>query len=138
MAALVPPVPAPNPPVPTRTAPQRTLEKWKAWKFWSNYWSVLYISVGSLSSIVATLVAANTKTPFLPSSVGIGIACLAAVLTFVVNALSAHSKSAAFETAGRELEKAIAAYESNPAILPESLGDAEQRGIDILNRLKPQ
>jgi hypothetical protein len=126
------------PPTITRQAPERTLEKWKAWRNWSSRWTWIYVLVGSLSSISSTLVAANTKTPFLPPWVGVTIACGAAVLTFVVNALSAQSKGAAFETAGRELEKAIAAYESDPTISEKFLGDAEQKGIDILNRLKPQ
>jgi len=125
-------------PPPPRRVPARTLEKWEAWRYWSSYWTWIYVSVGSLSSILSTLVAANTKKPFLPDYVGVGIACSAAVLTFVISALSAQSKAAAFETAGRELEKAVAAYETDLSVTEKSLGDAEQKGIDILNRLKPQ
>jgi glucan phosphoethanolaminetransferase (alkaline phosphatase superfamily) len=138
MATVPNPAGPPAAPGLPRQAPARTIEKWNAWKFWSSYWTWTYVLVGSLSSIVSVLVAANTKTPFLPTYVGVAVACSAAVLTFVVNALSAQSKAAAFETAGRELEKAIAAYESDPALAEKTLGDAEQRGIDILNRLKPQ
>ena len=64
------------------------------------------------------------------------LATSAAVLTFLVNSLSAQAKGAVFETAARELEKAVAAYETNDAVTVADLGEAEKRGIDILNRLK--
>jgi hypothetical protein len=69
---------------------------------------------------------------------GIGIvAGVAAVLTFLVATLGAQAKGAAFETAARELEKVIAGYETDPSVTEIELGRAEQRGIDILNRVKP-
>jgi hypothetical protein len=108
MATLVPP-PVPPAAIP-RAVPQTTVEKWNAWRFWSSYWSWAYILTGSLLSLVSTVVAANTKTQFLGGRASITIACAAAVLTFVVNALGAQSKAAAFETAGRELEKVIAGH----------------------------
>jgi hypothetical protein len=121
-----------------RTAPQRTLTKWKAWRMWASYWNWTYIIMGALLSTVTTVVAANTKKNFLGDKWSLVIACSAAVLSFVVNALGAQSKSAAFETAGRELEKAIATFELDSTIPPKALADAENRGVDILNRLKPQ
>jgi hypothetical protein len=51
--------------------------------------------------------------------------------------LGAQAKGAAFELAARELEKQIAAYRTDASIPDAELGKAEQRGIDFLNKVKP-
>jgi hypothetical protein len=121
---------------PIRIAPARTLRKWKVWRCWSSTWNWTYIIVGGSSIVLASVVAANTKAHFLDAPCDVIVAAGAAVFTFLVNALGAQAKGSAFETAARELEKAIAGYETNSAVTEVQLGEAEQRGIDILNRLK--
>lgn len=97
----------------------------------------MHIIVGGLSAGIAALVAANTKGKFIPEPWDWIIAVAAAVLTFMVNGLAAQAKGAAFETAGRELEKAMVDYEMKPTTTEADLADAEKRGVDILNRVKP-
>jgi hypothetical protein len=121
---------------PIRIAPARTLQKWKVWKCWSSTWNGTYIAVGGASTALATIVAANTKAHFFDPPYDVILAAGAAMFTFLVNALGAQAKGSAFETAARELEKAITGYETNAAVTEVQLGEAEQRGIDILNRLK--
>ena len=61
-----------------------------------------------------------------------------AVLSFLVDALGARSKGCSLRTAARELEKAIVGYETDESLTESELGKAEQRGIEILNRMKSQ
>lgn len=121
----------------TRTAPDRSIEKWRVWRRWSSRWNWIYIITGGGSSALATLVAANTKAGFFGEPWNWIIASIAAFLSFLVTGLAAQAKSSSFETAARELEKAITSFETDPTVTEVDLGVAEKRGIDILNRLKP-
>jgi hypothetical protein len=103
---------------------------------WSARWNTAYIIIGGGSSALATIVAANTKAHFFLYPYDIILAVCAALLTFLINAQAAQSKGSAFETAARELKKAIAGYETDVAITVADLGKAQQRGINLLNRLK--
>ena len=85
---------------------------------------------------LAALVAANTKVHFFTEPWDWIVAAVAALLTFVVNTLSAQAEGAAFESAARELEKAIAGYETDPTVTETDLGKSVQKGIDILNQVK--
>jgi hypothetical protein len=124
--------------MPNRQVPQHTIEKWNAWRKWSARWNFLFYSVGSIQVALSVLVAVNTKQekPIFPDPWNWVLAVAAAVFAFLVAALGAQAKGAAFETAGREIEKAVAAYETNPQVTDQDLGNAVLRGIDILNKLK--
>ena len=120
-----------------RPVPERTLKKYKAWRQWQAIWSIAFLVVGGVQAAVTVLVAANSKREaFLSPRWGLGLAIAAAVLAFLVAALGAQAKAAGFETASRELEKSITAFETDESVSEADLGKAEQRGIDILNRLK--
>lgn len=51
--------------VATRIAPQRTLDKWEAWKHWSSVWNWTHILTGGAAVGSATIVAVNAKADFL-------------------------------------------------------------------------
>jgi hypothetical protein len=121
-----------------RVAPERTLKKWDAWRNWSTFWNWTNILVGGSAAGLAALVAANTKAHFFGEPWDWIVAAITAVLSFLVSTLAAQAKGAAFETAARELEKAITGYEMDATASVVELGKAEQRGVDILNRLKSQ
>jgi hypothetical protein len=121
-----------------RKAPERTIQKWQAWRKWHSFWNWTFLSVGGIQAGLAVLVAVNSKDkPVFGQPWNWIIAVAAALFAFLVTGLGAQAKAAAFETAGRELEKCIAAYEMGDAVDETELGKAEQRGIDILNRMKP-
>jgi hypothetical protein len=114
--------------------PGEVTEKMLAWRKWRSFWNSLHFGFGFLSAALSAVVAANTKQAFLPPNWSVGAAAVAAGLTFLITALSASAKGAAFETAAREIEKAIALFRGGAAMT--SLYEAEARGIDILNKLK--
>ncbi len=120
----------------TRDTPERVAKLYRAWRKWSYRWNSTYIVVGVAATSVATLVAANTTKQFLTPTWSVIIAVGSAVLSFLVNTLGAQLKGAAFETAARELEKAMVGYETDQSVSVVELGKAAQRGIDILNSAK--
>jgi len=119
-----------------RTVPQNISDLHDAWRKWSSIWNTTNLSAGILSTATATIVAANTAHHFLPRGCSTTLAVIAAVLTFVVGTLSAQVKGASFETAGRELEKAMFLYRNDASVTVSDLGKAAARGIDILNSSK--
>lgn len=124
--------------MPGRIAPARTIKKWRAWRKWEAIWQSIFLLVGVVQAALAVLVAANVKEKtFLRPPWDLGIAITAAVLAFLIAALGAQAKAAGFEIASRELEKSITAFETDDSVTEAELGKAEQRGIDLLNKLKP-
>jgi hypothetical protein len=122
----------------TRQASARAIEKWDVWRFYARVWGIVFWIVGGAQAALAVLVAVNTKQGIWTGSIAWILAVAAAVLSFLVGAFGAQAKAAAFETAARELEKAIVRYETDDSVTEIDLGKAEQRGIDILNRMKSQ
>jgi hypothetical protein len=114
--------------------PFEITEKMIAWRKWRSVWNWAHFGLGFLSAALSVIVATNVKQQFLPVEWAVAAAAVAAGLTFLVTALSASAKGAAFETAAREIEKSIALFRGGAA--KASLYDAEARGIDILNKLK--
>jgi hypothetical protein len=119
---------------PTVPIPPDITDKMTAWRKWSSRWNWMHYGLGFLSAMLSAIVAANTKHAFLPTEYAVGAAAVAAGFTFLITALSASAKGAAFETAAREIEKAISHFRGGKE--KTILYDAEVRGIDILNRLK--
>ena len=114
--------------------PTEIVEKMLAWRKWHSFWNWIHFGLGFLSAALSSVVAVNAKQHFLAPDYSVGAAAVAAGLTFLVTGLSASAKGAAFETAAREIERAIALFRGGAA--KTSLYEAEARGIDILNKLK--
>jgi len=100
----------------------------------------MHYGVGFIGAALSAVVAANTENAFLTKEWSVGLAAAAAGTTFLITALGASAKSAAFEAAAREIEKGVSLFrsdESNKGTPTKSiLYDAEARGIDILNTVK--
>ena len=84
---------------------------------------------------LGALVAANTNKPFLPDHWDIIAAVAAPVLTFVLTTLKPQAQTTAFNTASRELEKALHTYQGDPSKDDTFLTEAIGRGVDLLNRI---
>jgi hypothetical protein len=108
---------------------------YKAWTRLQSVWTCSNLLIGGASVFLGALVAANTKTPFLTAEWSIGIAVAAPILTFVLTTLKPQAEAVAFKAAGRELEKALAAYRGDPSKDDTFLTDAIARGIDLLNKV---
>jgi hypothetical protein len=126
--------------VPSATGSRQHLpdskEKYRAWRHWESIWSWANILIGGSSALLGGLVAANMKTPpFLPFECAVAASIAAPVLTFLLTTLKPQAKATSFEAASRELEKAISRYEKDPSKDDIFLADAEDRGIDLLNKL---
>ena len=115
--------------------PDDVTDYMKEWFRWRSFWNRTHYGLGFSSAFLATLVAANTKSQFLSTWQGVTAAGVAAAFTFLITGLSASARAAAFETAAREVERAIVLVRGGQAEQP-TLYDAVARGIDILNRLK--
>jgi hypothetical protein len=114
---------------------KRTENKYEAWKHWRAVWSRSNLLIGGSSTALGALVAANTKSAFLPNEYAITAAVLAPVLTFLLTALRPQANAIAFEAAHRELEKAIFRFNADPSKDDIFLADAVERGIDLLNKI---
>lgn len=121
-------------PISDDQVPQDILEKMLAWRKWRSFWNWVHFGLGSIGVALSTVVAANTNKAFLCPGWSVTIAVAAAVFAFLINALSAAAKAASFETASREIEKAIALFKGGCE--EKTLYEAEARGIDILNKIK--
>jgi hypothetical protein len=119
-----------------REIPNETVEKWLAWKHWSNHWNTLHYITGFSSAALTVVIAANAKAQFMGPLLTTILAGIAAGLTFLVTAFGAQIKGKGFEVAGRELEVAMAKYRTNPDLPDSFLGEAEARGVEILNNMK--
>jgi len=95
-------------------------------------WKMAHYVAGFLSTVLATVVAINTKTSFLNSTSALVIACLAAGLSFLVTTMGAQERVRQLERAAWELEAAMAIYKNDDSVPLSELGRAEVRGIDIL------
>jgi hypothetical protein len=110
-------------------------KKRRAWRAWRSIWSWGNVLLGGASTALAAVVAANTKAPFLTPENGIIAAVIVPVLTFLLTTLKPQANATAFETASREIEKAIVDYSADPKADDKLLSDAIQRGIDLLNKV---
>jgi hypothetical protein len=116
----------------TRTIPASTFRKWRVWRNSSMGWKTAHYLAGFLSTVLATIIAINTKTSFLNSTSALVIASLAAGLSFLVTTMGAQERVRQLELAAWELESAMAIYGSDHSVPLSELGKAEARGIDIL------
>jgi len=105
--------------------------RYKAWRKWESIWGWTNLLIGGSSVGLGALVAANTQTPFLNSTWTIICAVIAPVLTFLLTALKPQAEAAAFKTAARSLEKALATLAAD-----QDPGTAVAAGIDILEGAK--
>jgi hypothetical protein len=118
-----------------RTYLPEAKKKYQAWRLWRTIWSYGSVFLGGASTALAAIVAANTKTPFLTPEHSIIAAVIVPVLTFLLTTLKPQANATAFETASREVEKAMVDYNANPTADDKLLSDAIQRGIDLLNKV---
>jgi len=100
-------------------------------------WKTAHYLAGFLSTVLATIIAINTKTAFLNSTSALAIASLAAGLAFLVTTMGAQERVRLLERAAWELEAAMAIYRNDGSVPLSELGKAEARGIDILKGGKP-
>jgi hypothetical protein len=119
-----------------REIPKEINEKLLAWRHWSSVWSWAHDLTGFTSAALTTVIAANAKAQFMGPILTTVIAALAAGLAFLVTTLGAQTKAKGFELAARALETAIAKFRFNDKLPDTFLGDAEAKGIDILNSIK--
>jgi hypothetical protein len=122
----------------TRTIPPSTHRKWRTWRNSSIGWKTAHYVAGFSSTVLATVVAINTKTSFLNSTSALLVASLAAGLSFLVTTMGAQGRVRQLESAAWELEAAMAIYRSDDSVPLSELGRAEARGIDILKGGKPK
>lgn len=108
-----------------------------AWRRWQSIWSWVNILLGGLSTGLGALVAANTKTPFLPTNWSIGVAIAVPILTFLLTTLKPQAQASAFNSASRELERALNVYMADETKDDSFLADSISRGIDLLNKGEP-
>jgi hypothetical protein len=101
-------------------------------------WKTAHYVAGFLSTVLATVVAINTKASFLTSTSALLIASLAAGLSFLVTTMGAQERVRMLERAAWELEAAMARYRSDASVPVSELGKAEERGIKILMGDKPK
>ena len=120
-----------------RTIPPLTYRKWRIWRNASMGWKTAHYLAGFLSTVLATIIAINTKTAFLNSTSALAIASLAAGLAFLVTTMGAQERVRLLERAAWELEAAMAIYRNDGSVPLSELGKAEARGIDILKGGKP-
>ncbi|NBC36554.1 hypothetical protein GTZ99_08290 [Novosphingobium sp. FSY-8] len=121
------------------------LEQWRKARWW---WRWTGIALGVASTLLASVVASNNTFQTLvatrPNSaswlnlLSVAVAILVPVLTALMGALKPQAQAAAYETAARELEKALCCFESDPTRDNSLLADAVARGLDTLNRVGSQ
>ena len=87
--------------------------------------------------VLGTVIAANVKSQFLSENWALVLAASAAFFSFANTVLKADLRSAAYRAARHVIEKAMVCYRANVALTLKDLGDAEVRGIEILDSLKP-
>ncbi len=108
-----------------------------SWRRWQAIWRYANVIIGGLSATLGALVAAKTGTnaPWLSNWLIVPAAIAAPILTFLLTTLKPQAQATAFETASRELEKALHRYEADPTKDDAFLADGVDRGIDLLNRI---
>ena len=116
-----------------RVIPDEIIEKQKMWKKWSGRWTWGNTVMGIIAALLSTLIAANARLSFLSPGTIIGCSMVIAGLAFLLTTLNAGLKAKGFAVAARELESAIARYRFDDEVPERYLGQAEVRGIEILN-----
>jgi hypothetical protein len=117
-----------------REVPTEIIKKRRAWKTWAIVWNVANTLMGVVAASLSTLVAANAKGNFLEARGVIICSMTTAALAFLITTFNAALKAKGFALAGRELETAIARYRFDEELPEKYLGQAEVRGIEILNQ----
>ena len=75
-----------------RDVPPATYAKWRMWRNSAMGWKTVHYLAGFLSAILATIIAINTKTSFLDSTLALAMASLAAGLSFLVTTMGAQDR----------------------------------------------
>jgi glucan phosphoethanolaminetransferase (alkaline phosphatase superfamily) len=124
-----------------REVPKELEEKRIRWKNCSEKWFWRHNALGTSLTLLYTCIAAISSAAPWPHLfwrvVAIVLPIFAAICSFVMMTYGAQAKGKAFETAARELGKAIALYRYNQSLPDSILGQAEARAIDLLSMLKP-
>jgi|SRR3984957_5630787 len=123
---------------PPREVPLTIRQTHYAWRRWSSIWNWVHYTTGFTSAGLTVIIAANAnaKPQFLNPIPTAVLAAFAARLAFLVTAMGAGTKGKGFELAGREIELARAKFQLNPEIPESTLGDAVEKGVQILNNVK--
>lgn len=119
-----------------RPVPKHTRQKLRTWQ---QVYGAVNVVLGGASVVCTILIGANTASsePIFSKALSVGLSLGAALAAFLVTILNARQYNLAFERAARELEMAIALFSTDPTLSPRTLGDAEVRGIKLLNHAIP-
>jgi hypothetical protein len=120
-----------------RAVPKELSTKRRKWQIQSVAFAWFHLLVGGVAVVLGIVIATNTKTKFMDENWALACASSAAFLTFVNTVVKPDARGAAYESAARELEIAIGEFQTDDTLLLKHLGDAQKRGLLILNRLKP-
>jgi hypothetical protein len=123
-----------------REVPEFATKKWRSWRQLQNAYGWLHLLLGSVSVAMSSLMAANAamRQGFLLPAQAVAMATVGAITAFALTLVNSKQKKHAFEVAARELEKAMALYQADPSLNLRFLADAEVRGIEMLDRVKPE
>jgi hypothetical protein len=109
-------------------------ERMADWRWWKSFHSWTFVTLGGVSSAVATFVAINAKYDIVCQKYAWIPALLAAVLTFLISALGAQAEAKSFELGARMLEAGIARHETDPDYGDLELGKTLASAIEALNK----